>query len=277
MTDDMPKDARVPAYVIADKQVDYDREILAILGHGYRVGKWQFAPPSLGVWSLWEIIDSPCIKGDDSATFGDYWRVLWINATRKGAVQYIAEWLQNGKPGVPHGKGVAAWKSASEMDRQVIRWVNACLPAKAMAPEGIAAIDLQIQLCSTGYEMIPGGGKASRKYLFAGEAYGAICSNDIAEYERLVWDTPMCLFGHVSAHKAACNGASVGRPKDPVDRKRQIAEANEREARGELHQWQREYPDAFPPSPTQCKFPSLLQEFEQLLSRQKTKKTESRK
>jgi len=262
----LPTDARVPGFVIRDKAVDYDREILAIMGEGYRVGSWHFRPPSLGVWSLWEIIDSPIIKGDPDACLGDFWRLLWINDLRQSAVRYVADWVAGGKPALPKAEGMAGWKKACEMDRAVIRYAMDSIPAGVLSLDGMAAIRGQVELCYSGYEMLPGGGGCNRKYLFAGEAYGAVCSHSVAAHEELIWNTPMCLLGHVAAHNAVVNGVKgVGRPKDREDTKLQIRLANEAEARGELHQWQRDYPDTFPPSPTQCKFPGLLAEFEAIL------------
>lgn len=266
MSDTLPsaKLARVPGFAIADKAIDYDREILSMLGHGVERDGWSFAPPSLGVWSLWEIIDSPIIKGDDSACIGDYWRLLWINHARRDAVKLVADWLDAGKPAPPQGDdGLVAWQKASEFDKAVIQWASKLESVDLMSAFG--EIKKQVELCFSGYEMIPSSGSGSGKYLFAGEAYGAVCMIDPAQYDRMIWDIPLVLLGHVTAQQAVRNGTKCARPKDKADAKLQISLANEREARGELHSWQRDNPEAFQLSAVQLKFPALVEEFTNLL------------
>jgi hypothetical protein len=261
------KQARVPGFAVKDKEIDYDREILSILGHGVCRKGWTFAPPSLGVWSLWEIIDSPIIKGDANACIGDYWRLLFINHARRDAVSLVAGWIDAGKPNPPQGDdGLIAWKDATDLDRAVIKWASKMESVDLMSAFG--EVRRQVELCFSGYEMIPSAGNGSGKYLFAGEAYGHVCSADPADYDRLIWDVPLVLIGHVTAQNAVKNGCKCARPKDKEDMKLQLALANEREARGELHQWQRDNPEAFQLSSVQLRFPALVEEFTALLKSQ---------
>jgi hypothetical protein len=258
--------ATVPSAYIKDKEVNYEGEIFAILGEGCRVESFHFRPPSLGVWALWEILDSPVIHGDENATSGDWLRLLWINDVRKDAVSKIAKWCGNGRP--------TAYVDGDwcELDEAVIRWASS-QPFDILSDEGfLVDVAEQVALSHTGYETIPATGESSGQYLFAGEAFGSMIGQSLAHSDALIWETPMTLHGHVAARRAKANGEKgVGRPKDPEDIKLQLKLANEREARGELHEWQELEPLAFPLSSEQCKHPNLIARFEALCDKAKGK------
>jgi hypothetical protein len=271
--------ACIPPAYCKDKAVDYDREIFSILGNGYRSGCFHFAPPSLGVWSLWEIIDSPLIKDYSTASVGDFFRLCYINHARREAVALVSQWVDDGKPGLPDGHGIGAWRSACSLDRAAIKY-SRTIPRDVMTDAGQAQIIKQIDLCGSGYDMFPSNGEApSRHYLFAGEAYGSICYHDIVNHDRLIWDVPMSLVGHVAAHSAIVNGAKgICRPKDKQDILLQFKMANERENRGELHPWQIERPlecdgTVHGLSRIQKNHPQCVAQWETLLSEAKAKKT----
>jgi hypothetical protein len=254
--------AHVPSVYIKDKEVNYEREIFAILGEGFRVGSFHFRPPCLGVWALWEILDSPVIHGSDDALVGDYLRMLWINDVRQAAVPVLSRWCEAGKPGP---------NDTCELNESVIKWAND-LPSEVTDASCMFKVAEQLALCYTGYETIPSSGDASGQYLFAGESFGAICASGVEHAETMIWHTPMTLHGHVTASRANAAGAKgVGRPKDPDDIKLQLKLANEREARGELHEWQEKQPLAFPLSAEQCKHPNLVARFESLCEKAKGK------
>jgi hypothetical protein len=262
--------AEIPQCYVKDKPVDYEREILAILGEGVRVDSWHFLPPSLGVWSLWEILDSPIIHGSEDATQGDYLRLLWVNAVRRDAVEHVALWTEVGKPKPGECE-------VCELDDEVVKWAESFLPPEALSEAVRDEVLAQLPLCYTGYERIPSTGGNTGPWLFAGEAYGAICGSSTADYDTLIWDTPMALHGHVTAHMAASNGAKdIARPKDEEHIKEMLAETNEREKRGELHPWQIEDPRGvigtnLGLSAEQCKHPECVDRFEQLLANAKDK------
>ena len=262
--------AHVPEVYVKDKAVNYEREIFAIMGEGVRVGGWHFRPPSLGVWALWEILDSPIIKGED-ATQGDYLRMLWVNDVRRDAVEEVALWVDVGKP--KPGE-------FCELDIAVLAWAeDVQLPEEALTDAVRDEVLEQMPLCFTGYETIPGknDGGTTGPWLFAGESFGAICGTDAAAADRLIWDTPMTLHGHVTANRAACAGAKgIARPKDEEHVKAMLAESNEREKRGELHPWQIKDPVGCVGTPLalsaeQGKHPECLEKFERLLAAAKDK------
>ena len=253
--------AEVPTAYVKDKVVDYEGEIFAMLGEGVRIGDYHFRPPSLGVWALWEIIDSPIIHGEEDATIGDFLRLLWINHARRDAVPVVREWLEVGKP------KVGEW---CLMDNEVNQWGGATLPNEITDDVVRLEIIHQIPLCYTGYETIPSMGEAPNQWLFAGEAFGAICAQNTAEYDTLIWEVPMTLHGHITAFRAKQNGTKgIGRPKDEEDIKLQLKLANEREKEGKLHPWQEIDPLAFGLSAEQCKHPQLVSRFEGLIKQAK--------
>lgn len=249
--------AQVPTACVKDKPVNYEGEILAMLGEGVRVGGYHFRPPSLGVWALWEILDSPIIHSSEDATMGDYLRLLWVNAVRRDAVPVISEWVAVEKPKVG---------TFCVLDDIVEEWAKVYLVDEVLGEDVRNEIISQLPLCYTGYETMPSTGGSAGMWLFAGEAFGAICSESPAQCDTLIWDTPMTLHGHMTAHRAACNGVKgVGRPKDEEDIKEQLKLANEREMKGKLHPWQIEDPVAFPLTAKQCEFPATVMKYETLL------------
>lgn len=252
--------AQVPTAYVKDKAVNYEGEIFAMLGEGVRVGGYHFRPPSLGVWALWEILDSPIIHADDDATMGDYLRLLWVNDVRRDAVPIIAEWVAVGKPAV----GLFC-----ELDDIVEAWAKDSLVDEVLGEDVRNEIISQMPLCYTGYETMPASGGSAGLWLFAGEAFGAICSVAPSDSDTLIWDIPMTLNGHMTAHRAAVNGVKgVGRQKDEEDIKEQLKLANEREAKGKLHPWQIKDPIAFPLTSKQCEFPATIMKYESLLKAQ---------
>jgi hypothetical protein len=258
--------AEIPTAYVKDKPVDYESEIFALLGEGVRVGDYHFAPPSLGVWALWELLDSPIIHGSEDASYGDFLRLLWVNTVRRAAVPHVREWVDVGKP------KVGEW---SAMDTEVASWAALTLPDEATLDE-LARLEIiaQIPLCYTGYETIPSTGESTGEWLFAGEAFGAICSQSPAEFDTLIWDVPMTLNGHITAYRAKFNGTKgVSRPKDPEDIVLQLELANEREAKGELHPWQEIDPlnPVFGLTAKQCEFPATVARFEALMKQAKKK------
>jgi hypothetical protein len=252
--------ANVPACYIKDKPVDYELEIFAMLGEGFRFGSYHFRPPCLGVWALWEILDSPVIHGSEDAVIGDYLRLLWINDVRQSAVGVVSRWFKAGKPAIGE---------ECELNETVIQWATN-LPDGVVEPENMIEIASQLQICYSGYETIPASGGGGGPWIFAGEAFGRICGDSVEHADTLIWHTPMVLHGHVVAQKCAASGnKDIGRPKDPDDIKLQLKLANEREERGELHEWQELDPMAFPLSAAQCKHPNLVARYEALIESKK--------
>jgi hypothetical protein len=253
--------ASVPDICIKDKPVDYDREILSILGHGYKVGDYHFRPPSLGVWSLWEILDSPVIKDIENATLGDYWLFLYVNHARKDCVDHIAEWLDAGKPNINED---IPFIQRCRLHREVFKFANK-LPSVTV--DFLAGVHKQLSICFQGFEMLPDSGPSLHNvyYIYAGEAYGSLFATNSGNADTLIWEYPISLIGHIYAAKySQASGKGISRPKDKEDMQKVFTEADEREAKGELHDWQIKAPLAFPLSPVQCQFPELIKQYQQL-------------
>jgi hypothetical protein len=210
-------------------------------------------------------MDSPVIKGIATATVADFWAILWINDARRQCVPVISQWLADGKP-VMEYHHVRHWRKMHPLWQAVVKH-GAKFPQSVLTHESQQRIAAQIELCYTGYEMIPSKGATSRKYLFAGEAYGGIVGESVHDADYLIWDVPLCLLGHIAAHGAAACGEKTMRPKDQDDVKRLLAEANAREERGELHPWQYTHPLEFPVSDVQRRYAQCIAEYEQAVDR----------
>lgn len=268
MTDQKPKlSVSVPAQYIKTKTIDWDGEILQCLGVPARFCGVRVAAPSLGVWSILEMIDSKIVKGAPDATFVDVLRALYVLSVKAKALEWLPEWLDAGLKDEPLPTEI---ESVHEWDRAVIVWSKEA---------GVKVNDFDhvrlakwLDLSFSGFEMIPSSG-GGQLYLFGAPTYGRILAALGGKFgltlDRVIWDLPLCLVGHTMAGLAEQNGVKgVGRPKDPDDIKRQLQEATERELAGQLHPWQIEDPEFHLPTQAQREArPEVMAEFRALLEK----------
>lgn len=279
--------AHVPGRYIKYKKIDYDSEIFACLNlpfyvGGYSLGMWhwlfknyrplplEIQPPSIGVFSLLEIIDSKFIKDNAKSNAMDFIRALYIAYYGKNTALEVREWVQTG------GKDKFSFNDRStwlKWDYKLALFSDKIHADKISVDEISAFRKFLIENTFAGYEMIPdSGGGSYLPYLFGAETLASVSTLagklDIP-YEEIIWNVPLCLCGHISACEAKRNGVKgVERPKDKADIKLQFKLANEREKAGELHPWQIAEPDNanFALSEMQMKArPEIKKEFTAIL------------
>lgn len=244
--------AEVPAKYIKNKVIDFDGEIFASMGLPVKIAGLLLYPPSIGVFSLLETIDAIFIKDFEIANSMDLYRALYIMFKRKKAACEVRNWLQSGgreKFKIENRDSWLPWdfKVAKFAKKAKFDFWNFCELRK-----------LATGVTFNGYEMIPSLGGGGGEYLFGADAIASIfrLAGPVvnSDFEKVVWDLPLCLVGHIAALESQSNGVKgVCRPKDIDDMKLQFKLANEREKNGELHPWQIEQPHVYRPNEKQIK------------------------
>jgi hypothetical protein len=244
--------AMVPAHHVKWKTVDYDGEIFACLGVPCVIAKHSFKPPSIGVFSLLEVIDSKIVNDFQHFSLMDFYRAAYILIHRQESAEDVREWKRD--------------KGAERFEGQPSDWHPFDKKVYAYFKDTEFTVSDMINFRSflldntfAGYEMIPNScPSGNRPYIFGADTLAsivrALLGSGIPIVGGVIWDLPLCIIGFISAARAAENGVKgVGRPKDLDDIKLQLKQANERESKGELHPWQIEEPHIYRPSEIQEK------------------------
>lgn len=258
--------AQVPAHYIKFKQIDYDAEIFAALSVPFVLAGLELAPPSIGVMSLLEVVDNPIFNEPQDATAFDFYRALFIASDGRKAAPLVRDWtLQGGKEKFnPEKKDT--WLS---WDREIEKFSDDH-PVKE-ASDIFRFREFLIANTFNGYEMIPDTCPSGHMpYVFGAETIAAtlrMCAGLGMSKDQIIWDMPLCVVGHMAACEARKNGVKgVSRPKDEGDIKKQLADANERESKGELHPWQIKEPDMYGLQESQIKArPEVKTEYNAIL------------
>lgn len=265
--------AKIPGTFIKDKIVDYEGELVQLFGKSLRLGGLFVPPVPIGVWSLFEMMDSRWITCPAEARIIDIARVLYACCEREKAVDAIYDWVKSGEKEKDGDEG-----KISAFDRIVFSWFNAS--GVDISADNLLRFNDWLNLGFSGYEMIPPGPGGNPNALWrygadtvAGMVAMACASLNCSLFEAM-WRVPVCLIGHLTAHKArtasAESASQISRPKDPADIRKKLKEANEREARGELHPWQIVYWDLYPILPLQKEAnPAIVEELEKQKARLK--------
>lgn len=176
----------------------------------------------------------------------------------------------------PRGTAFRAAMKAAQGDREELDELSAGIYRDGMSEgENFFRLLTWIRdVPASGFALIPDKGDRARlpsPYLYDARWLAfivrAYCSITGEPSARVLWKTPVCRIGHVIASEAEANGIKIRRPEDRESIKRQIAEAEDREKRGELHPWQIEHPHnpLYAPSPEQiaARF-EIISDFENL-------------
>ena len=188
-------------------------------------------------------------------------RALYIIAHRRGALADVRAYEAG---------------ETEKLDKAASAWI-------ADHPEitaDLAAIHrLMIAPIATGFSLLPSNGGIDGEWWFGSEWLGGIvaaaCRMGLGTWDAVLWDIPFTMIGHAIAGKARQEDVKgVGRRLDEDAVDREIAAAEEREKRGELHPWQIADPASYSPSEEQIKArPAILAEYERILA-EKAEKAE---
>ena len=246
---------KVPTSLVPRAYVDYDMEAQQILGLPFELPDGACIPPlTPAALIALELVSSPFFKdphGCDALDAAAAIRIMLVATHRPDRLGALtrdpdtlrgeaAEWLAQ------HGSALA------QVYELAVQWI----------------LDVPFY----GFAMRPGQGKRREKYFwFDGEFAGALlapASKILATpVQDILWHTPLCLIGHaVAQHDSAMGTKGVERPPDLAALDRMMAEAAEREDRGELHPWQYVDPDNYGLTDRQVRAnPDLIGTFAQIL------------
>lgn len=230
--------ASIPAKYIKQKSIDFDGEIFACMGLPFAIAGIEIPPPAIGVFSLLESIDSRVVNDIKNASAMDFCRALYIAHFGKESAADVREWIkQGGKQ--PHGKLLP-------FDVKICGFADKYKLGEIELPELYAFRSFLLENSFNGYEMIPdSGGGSFMPCLFGAQTIASIALTcGISDMNKVLWEIPLCLVGHMAAVTAKRNGVKgVEIPKDEADIKLQQKLADERELKGKLHPWQIAEPD----------------------------------
>lgn len=240
--------------------VHYEFEILQALGQALDFCGQPLRPPFPAYFSLLDLADNRFYADPKNSTLEDFTFAIWLlNAPRRLAVQAALD--KNAGRRVSFDDSFYR-EEMTEPDNMLraLAWIR--------------------EVPASGFSLIPDTGEGSPRlpspYMYDAHWLGfivrAYCRITCEPAARALWRTPVCRIGHVIASDAESNGANLRRPEDRESIRRQIAEAEAREARGELHPWQRDNPNNplyFPSAAQIAANFEIIREFENL--KKKTK------
>ncbi len=251
----------IPAWYLKPKDIDYESEILQCLGNNLIIGRLSIPSPAIGFFALLDVVDSKFFHDPLDCSLLDTGIALTLAMDGKAAMTIADRYRRGDK--IPLEKRA----------RHYLRLAGNALTEKV---ENYASFKRHLlETPWSGYEMLPraASGKNSA-YLFDGPALASVVravGSGCSSIDDIMWRVPLCLVGHLAALNAQCEGVKgIGRPKDRTDIAIQRAAALEREKKGELHPWQRDYPEEYEPSITQieARFEIVAEYNELMRSRQ---------
>lgn len=262
MPDARPKlTIKIPTAFVPPKDIPYEEEVLSFLGASCinrpinRQPKSLPFPPTAGTYALLEVANARWLC-DLNASAEDRLITLYILAAREQALDLVAHAFRS--------------KDRSTLENAAAEYCTTHFDD--LSPRLTEIYRSLTEYAQLGFEMIPPdpAGKAepmwfSARYL-AQIVYVAGSTLATSPF-RAIWRLPLTMMGHVLAIHAAANGVKhIERPPNVEALDRLVAEAEEREYRGELHPWQRIDPIGYPLTPTQtaARF-AIVEEFNNIL------------
>lgn len=241
--------AQVPADYIRDAPVWWEYEILQALGLPLDLRGFPVPPPTFATLALLEVLDNDFLGRYPECDMPSVAVALWCACETKTAALCIRREL------------TCDSRRRPAVDAAAVLWLGEALAGADIDAEALAELHTWFCVAFSGYEMMPRRPGAGGSYLFGAPTMGRTLAAVGAElgvtWHAALWDTPVCLLGHIVAQQADMAGVDgVSRRKDEADIRRQIKLANEREAAGELHPWQERDPLLYPLTAEQLKHPA---------------------
>ena len=203
---DFPGVTAIEAGEVRKADVDYVGEMFAFLNIHRRFQALELPAPTLGVFALWELIDSRFFRDPWGCEFNELSRALWICWTREHAAPAVERFVYADDP-TALDKGAELVKTAG-------------------GEELISQLPEVINFLHTtpweGFRMIPPGEEGEPSpFIFDGEKLGSLCAMGaeagLTPFEVL-WRTPMTQLGHLAAAIAKRAGVKgIERPYDEED------------------------------------------------------------
>ena len=262
--------AEVPAWYIMEAPIDWDGEIFAASGITLSWGEYHISPPTLGTFSLLEVVDSLLFKDFSKCEVWDIMLAAYISLHGKKCAYDLQQWIrERNKNKTPNYENVSNWHS---FERRVIECFSNDINIVTL--ERATELRAWLDAAFVGYAMLPNNGSGQEGYIFGldtlGSTIAAVGPELGVSWEELIWNTPMALIGFVIAGKSKINGAKgIARPKDPTDIRIQLDACKERDLTGELHPWQELRPADYPLSKVQQDNPDSVKKYDALMENKK--------
>lgn len=256
---------KIPANLIPLAPVDYDMEQSQLLGFDLALCDGFRVPPvtAARIMAL-ELVCSDFFLHPDTCAVLDTAAALAICTCTRTAVQDLVARAED----TSGQTGLAAFPRL------------AAAAASLANAHGEAIVRDYVRICRWilevpfyGYHMLPGAkGGRPKECWFDGEFFGSVVASaahlTATPVEFVLWEMPLCAVWHTVAQRASALGVKgIERPPDTDTLDRLTAEAEAREARGELHPWQFRNPVVYGLSDTQFRAnPELGPLFDQMIA-----------
>lgn len=242
---------KIPASLVPRAPIDYDAEARQIIGQDLILTDGYHIPPLTPARLIaLELISSPFFMHPESCDIVDAASAIVLVSCERSMVPELTN-------------------NPDKLLSAAAVWLAAHVDALEANYQTICAWLLDVPFY--GFAMRPGGNSGRSKYfLFDGVFTGAVLAPAAklmaTPLDQILWSTPLCTVGHAIAQQDASLGVKgIERPPDTKALDRMMAEAEQRELSGQLHDWQYIDPISYPLTDTQANAnPSLIALFDQI-------------
>ena len=255
---------KIPSSLVPRARIDYDAEARQILGQDLILADGYRIPPLTPARLIaLELISSPFFMHPESCDIVDAASAIVLVSCERSMVPELTASSPEAAPGSAPAQMFPLLYSAAAS------WLAAHIDALKADYFKICSWLLDVPFY--GFSMRPGNEAGRSKYfIFDGVFVGAVLAPAAklmaTPLDQILWSTPLCTIGHAIAQQDASLGVKgIERPPDLKALDRMMAEAEQRELSGQLHDWQYIDPISYPLTETQAKAnPSLLPLFDQI-------------
>ena len=251
---------KIPASLVPRAKLDYDAEAAQIIGHDLVLSDGCRIPALTPARLIaLELISSEFFMHPATCDVLDAAAAIVICSCQRSMIQELTTASREAS-----GDPLSAFP---ELQKAAASWL--ATHADALKTDYARVSSWLLDVPFYGFSMRPGGDSGRAKYfIFDGAFVGAVLAPAAkllaTPLEMILWDTPLCTIGHAIAQQDAALGVKgIERPPDLAALDRMMAEAEQRERTGLLHEWQYMDPINYPITETQVNAnPELIPLFD---------------
>lgn len=264
---------KIPASLVPRAKLDYDAEAAQIIGQDLILSDG-FRIPALTPARLiaLELVSSEFFMHPGTCDALDAAAAIVLCSCQRSMIQELttAAPRAGAEPGTSEVQAQPGGVSAYPyLQKAAASWLAA--HAVALKTDYARVCSWLLDVPFYGFSMRPGGDSGRAKYfIFDGVFVGGVLAPAAkllaTPLEMILWETPLCAIGHAIAQQDAALGVKgIERPPDLAALDRMMAEAEQRERTGLLHEWQYMDPVHYPLTETQANAnPELIPLFEEI-------------
>lgn len=242
---------KIPSSLVPRSKIDYDAEARQIIGQDLILADGYRIPPLTPARLIaLELVSSPFFLHPESCDIVDAAAAIVLVSCERSMVPELT-----GDPD-KFLSAAGAWLAAH---------------IDALKADYLTICSWLLDVPFYGFSMRPGSGTGRSKYfIFDGVFVGAVLAPAAklmsTPLDQILWSTPLCTVGHAIAQQDASLGVKgIERPPDLKALDRMMAEAEQREKSGQLHDWQYIDPVSYPLTDAQAQAnPALIGLFDQI-------------